>query len=342
VRSVSPDLAAALRADTPAAPQQLRARVASIAASAPPPRRFTTRRVLSIAVPAVAALSLAAAFAVGLSTAISPPEDQAAAPALQKPVARVPGARVPGAKDMSPSLEKSPSRTPQPSTLARDAAAPAPGPSSGRAEDYRAALTLLVDGTNDLSSTTQKALRTARRLGGYVVAVDYATPEPGEGSASVQLRIPVTRVQAAVVEFSSLGRILAQKTQIADLQQGLDDLTRRIRQLERKAAGLRGVERARALEGIAALRKQRTEINRRAAFARVDLTLTTREPQEPAPSPGRFERAVDDAVGILVAELAIAAYALIVAAPLLVLLVAAFFGNRAYRHYADQRLLERA
>ncbi|HET9323717.1 MAG TPA: DUF4349 domain-containing protein, partial [Gaiellaceae bacterium] len=222
----------------------------------------------------------------------------------------------------------------------RDAAAPAP--SRGRAQDYRAELTLLVDSTDDLSSTTQRALRTARRLGGYVVAVDYSTPQAGEGSAALRLRIPVTRVQAAVVEFSNLGRILAQQTQIADLQHGLDALTLRIRQLERKAAGLRGQERARVLEQIAALRKQRTEINRRAAFATVDLTLTTREPQEPAPAPGRFDRALDDAVGILVAELAIAAYALIVAAPLLVLLVAAFFGNRAYRHYADQRLLERA
>lgn len=332
---MSPDLAAALRAETPAAPQQLRSRVASIAASVPPPRRFTTRRMLSIAVPAVAALSLAAAFAVGLSTAISSPDDKVAAQAVRAPASeRVPTGTAPTYR------AEGQLGAVAPSTAAGDASAP--GPSRSRAQDYRAALTLLVDGTDDLSSTTQKALRTTRRLGGHVVAVDYSTPQAGEGSAVLRLRIPVTRVQAEVVELSSLGRILAQKTQIADLQQGLDDLTRRIRQLERKAAGLHGEERARILEQIAVLRRQRTEINRRAAFASVDLTLTTREPQEPASSPGRFERALDDAVGILVAELAIAAYALIVAAPLLVLLVAAFFGNRAYRHYADQRLLERA
>jgi hypothetical protein len=45
---------------------------------------------------------------------------------------------------------------------------------------------------------------------------------------------------------------------------------------------------------------------------------------------------------VLTAELAIGAYALIVASPLLILLAAAFVGSRAYRRYADQRLLERA
>ena len=218
----------------------------------------------------------------------------------------------------------------------------APAPSTGRAQDYRASLTLLVDGTDELSATTQKALRAARRLGGYVVSVNYATPEPGEGTAAVRLRIPVSRVQAAVVELSALGRILAQDTQISDLQQGLDELTRRIRDLERRAARAQGAERAQLLAQIAALRNQRVQINRQAAYATVNLDLTTHEPKEPAATPGRLERALDDAVGILLAELVIAAYALIVASPFILLGIAAFFGNRAYRRHADQRLLERA
>jgi len=158
----------------------------------------------------------------------------------------------------------------------------------------------------------------------------------------VRLRIPVSRVQAAIVEFSDLGRILAQDTRISDLQQPLDELTRHIRRLERRAALAKGAERKRLLAQIASLRRQRVEINRRAAFATVSLDLTTHEPKEPAATPGRLDRALGDAVGILAAELIIVAYALIVASPLLLLLVAAFFGNRAYRRHADQRLLERA
>jgi hypothetical protein len=59
-------------------------------------------------------------------------------------------------------------------------------------------------------------------------------------------------------------------------------------------------------------------------------------------TPGRLDRALDDAVGILLAELVIVAYALIVASPFILLGIAAFFGNRAYRRHADRRLLERA
>jgi hypothetical protein len=216
------------------------------------------------------------------------------------------------------------------------------GPSAGRAQDYRTTLTLLVDGTDELSATTQRALRSARRLGGYVLSVNYSTPDPGEGTAAVRLRIPVSRVQAAIVEFSGMGRILAQDTQISDLQQGLDELTRRIRDLERRAAQAQGVERAQLLAQIEALRNQRVQINRQAAYATVNLDLTTHEPQEPAAPPGRLDRALDDAVGILLAELVIAAYALIVASPFILLGLAAFLGNRAYRRHADQRLLERA
>ena len=69
---MSPDLVTALRAETPAAPHRLRERVAAVTVTTPPARRFTTRRILSFAVPVAAGLSLAAALAVGLNTAIEP------------------------------------------------------------------------------------------------------------------------------------------------------------------------------------------------------------------------------------------------------------------------------
>ena len=239
----------------------------------------------------------------------------------------------------SPAGEAPPSRA---TAVPRQSRLTAPIPAQRRAQDYRASLTLLVDGTDELSATTQRALRAARRLGGYVLSVNYSTPEPGDGTAAVRLRIPVSRVQAAIVELSSMGRILAQDTQVSDLQQGLDELTRRIRDLERRAARAQGAERAQLLAQIEALRNQRVQINRQAAYATVNLDLTTHEPKAPAVTPGRLDRALDDSVGILLAELAIAAYALIVASPFILLGFAAFFGNRAYRRHADQRLLERA
>ena len=334
---MSPDLATALRTETPGAPDRLRERVAQIAAVPPPsPRRtISLRRIVLVGGSAVAAASVVAALAVGIKTAaVSEPQSAARS-------------SVPTALP-APKVEYGPAHAVPPLPVPRRALPrpagrhPAPGPSQTRAQDVAATLTVLVDGTDDLSATTQRALRATRRLGGYVVNVQYGTPEPTEGTATLRVRIPVSRVQTAIVQFSDLGRILAQQVQISDLQQPLDDLTRQIRRLERLAVNAQGAELARIKQQIAALRRQRTEINRRAAFATVGLGLTTHEPEKAAVPPGRLERAIDDATGVLAAELAVGAYALIVAAPLLLLLAAAFAASRAYRRFADQRLLERA
>jgi Domain of unknown function (DUF4349) len=311
---LSPELTAALREETPIAPVELRERVTLIAAAATPPRRrpFPLRRALLLAAPAAAVGSLAVAVIVGVVSSSTPPAPTAQAPAeieLQ-PLTPEAGERAGTRRDLAPRL--------------------IPAPSTKRAQDYQATLRILVDDPSDLSTATQRALRATRRLGGYVVTVQYGTPEPSEGTASLRVRIPVSRVQAAIVQFSGLGQILAQQTQVTDLQQRLDELTRQIRRAKGNKAR------------IAALRRERTELNRRAAYATLAVDLTTHEPEKKAASPGRLERAVDDATGVLSAELAIGAYALIVASPFLLLLAAAFAGKRAYRRYADQRLLERA
>jgi Domain of unknown function (DUF4349) len=323
---LSPDLLTALREETPAAPSELRDRVALIAATPPPPRRtFTLRRTLLWSAPATAVAALTAAVVIGTVTSSvpPPPSDALSTRDLERKLAPPP--RAPDSQE-----SQQPARMLAPMKRSRAGVpAPVPAPATGRAQNVRTDLRILVDDANDLSTATQRALRTTRRLGGYLVTVNYGTPEPTEGTASLRVRIPVSRVQAAIVQFSGLGRILAQQTQIDDLQQRLDAITREIRRTKDKTR-------------IAALRRERTELNRRAAYATVDLALTTHEPEESPAAPSRFDRAVDDAVGVLTAELAIGAYLLIVASPFLLLLAAALAGSRAYRRYLDQRLLERA
>jgi hypothetical protein len=321
---LSPDLATALREETPAAPSQLRERLGYITATTPPPRRTPSlRRVLLWAAPVALTTSCLAALAVGLNSALdSKPASRDAASATS--TVEQEATQLAPATQFAPALD----RRFAPRTALKAPGTPAP--TRGRAQQVQATLRVLVDDPDDLSAATQRALRTTRRLGGYLVAVDYGTPEPSEGTASLRIRVPVTRVQAAIVNFSDLGRILAQQTRITDLQQQLDELTRQLR----RAKG----DKTRA----AILRRERIAINRRAAYATVDLALTTHEPEQKVVPPSRLDRAVDDATGVLTAELAIAAYILIVAAPFLVLLAAAFAGSRAYRRHADQRLLERA
>ena len=336
---MSPDLATALRAETPLAPAGLRERVALTAATPPPPRRtFHARRAaLLLAAPAAAAASLVVAVVVGLIGASTPSAPVAERSAPAAVVAEPPPHPTPSqlAPRTTPKARRAPAPAPSTNTrqeLSRpgEFRATAPAPSATRAQNVNATLRLLVDDTNDLSGTTQRALRTTRQLGGYVVAVDYGTPDASEGSATLRLRIPVSRLQAAIVRFSGFGQILAQQTQITDVQQRLDGLTRQIRRAKGNKAQ------------IAALRRERARISRRAAYATVALDLTTREPEKTAAPPSRLDRAVSDAAGVLTTELAIGAYALIVASPLLILLAAAFAGSRVYRRYADQRLLERA
>ncbi|HEY6584845.1 MAG TPA: DUF4349 domain-containing protein [Gaiellaceae bacterium] len=312
---MSPDLSNALRAETPTAPDALRHRIALIASEPPTPRRvLPLRRVLMVAAPAAAAASLVAAVAVGVKAGV---EHQPSREAVANELApKAPSGGLP--------IPRSAVRTVAPDAFAPAVAAPA----RKRAQDVRTSITLLVDDTDDLSATTQRALRITRSLGGYVQTVNFGS-ETAEGTAALQVRIPVSRVQAAVVRFSGLGRILAQQTQITDLQQRLDELTRQIRRA--------GDPRIRA-----ALRRERIELHRRAAYATLSLDLTTHEPQQQAAPPSRIDRAVNDATGVLTGELAVIAYALIVASPFLVLLAAAYAGRRAYRRYSDLRLLERA
>jgi Domain of unknown function (DUF4349) len=315
---LSPDLATALRTETPAAPEKLRNRVSVIAASPPPPRRRFTlplRNLVVVGAAAAAAASLLAAVAVGVKSGATTPQPQPSAVDF-------------GSRDTT--------RSPAPNAEAQTLEKVAPQrartgaavPAGKRAQDVNTSITLLVDDTNDLSGTTQRALRITRNLGGYVQRVDFGS-QAAEGTAALQVRIPVSRVQAAVVRFSDLGRILAQQTQITDLQQRLDELTRQIRRSDDPSRR-------------AALRRERIELNRRAAYATLSLDLTTHEPEQKAAPPSRIDRAVDDATGVLAAELAVIAYAVIVASPFLVLLAAGYAGRRAYRRYSDLRLLERA
>ena len=80
---------------------------------------------------------------------------------------------------------------------------------------------------DDLSGATQSAVRTTRRLGGFVAGADYAT-ESKEGNSRLALRVPVANLQKAIASFTQLGTILSQHISVADLQGGLDRLDARI------------------------------------------------------------------------------------------------------------------
>jgi hypothetical protein len=245
-----------------------------------------------------------------------------------------------------------------PDLAAPEASKSAPLPSASRAQDYSARIKLHVKNPDELSEAVQSAIRSTRQLGGYVTYVDYGTSGAKDGDAELSVRVPVGRVQTAIARFSALGTILQQQTEIRDLQGQIDrstrDIQRRRDRITKLEAELRDptlsdAERNRlearivqAKRGLTNALSERTGVIRQSRFAKLDLAFTTEKRQEPAPPPSELRKTLDDAAGILAAELGVLIYIVVAGAPFIALALLVVFGARALRRGANARVLERA
>jgi hypothetical protein len=202
-------------------------------------------------------------------------------------------------------------------------------------------------------------MRIARGYGGYVASVDLNTPG-NRGRAFLVLRVPVSKVQDAVLRLGRLGDVTAQRVRIQDLQRQFDAQQRELTRLRLYIAGLERALTNPALPADQRLRLQlqlqdakrsltrktrahgRTEREGRLATVSVGFFAPGAASTAKPDHPGRLERAVRDAGGFLVAELSWILYALIVAAPIAVLVALALVGARAARRGSERRLLEGA
>ena len=214
-------------------------------------------------------------------------------------------------------------------------AAKSPVTPGRRAQLYSTEITL---GVKDLSETTQAALRRTRALGGYVRRVNYGEGE-GEGTSRLVVRVPIARVQSAILQFSELGTILDQHVSVRDVQPRLDRRFQRITELNRLIPTLSGDEKAAAQAELDALRAAQAQDRRQASFATASLVLTTKKESVVPAAPGRIERALDRAGDVLAAEAVAVVYAAVVAAPFLVIGLALAVLARAARRRSDRRLL---
>jgi Domain of unknown function (DUF4349) len=297
-----------LRSARPEAPESLRQRVAAIAARSPAPsRKLNVGWVLG---PAAAALAAGAIVVGVLSGGDEEQPQQVAAPLVER-----------ANKDAATS------------GLAAQTGPPvAP---AKRAQRYSAQITLRV---KDLSDVTQDALRQTRALGGHVRTVDYGEGR-GEGTARLVVRVPIGRVQAAILRFSELGTILDQHVSVRDVQPRLDRRFDRIAELRRLIPTLSGDDLAVAQAELEALQTAQAKERRQASLATVSLDLTTAEQEVVPAPPGRIERAFERAADVLAAEAVAVVYATVVAAPFILLVVALLGAARASRRRSDRRLL---
>jgi Domain of unknown function (DUF4349) len=191
----------------------------------------------------------------------------------------------------------------------------------------------------DLSGATQSAVRTTRRLGGFVAAADYSSGS-STGYSQLALRVPVQNLQKAIARFTALGTIISQHISVADLQSGLDSLDARIARKQKRLETLRGTQLRREQRALERLRRARKALIREGTYARVSLELTTRKATAQSVEPGRFARFWDNSGDILGKEAIAVLYALVVAGPFLLLAALVLVTERTRRRRADHRLLE--
>jgi hypothetical protein len=227
------------------------------------------------------------------------------------------------------------------------------GPTDDRAQRVSATLTVEVPDSDAVSRAAQDALDLTRRLGGHVVSASVATGT--EGSAALTVRVPVGKVQEAIVGLSALGRIVSQQVTIEDLQETLDALERReasVRsQIARITARLasepldaetRAVLETRVKTLRAELRGLRRGIsgtNAEARMSTIQLTVVTPGAFGAVVPPDRLDRTVDEALNVLLWEGVIVLALLIVMAPFALAAFAAWLGRRLYRRREEERLL---
>jgi hypothetical protein len=219
-----------LQAARPAAPEALRGRIEALASNERARRpslleRLTLGRALLVLAPAVVVVSVGAAVVQGIVSASSPAEEPQplTQPNVSAQMREAPGA---GAADETDSNLRERTLAPVASLPTSAANRAFPPTSPGRAQDYYADLRLRVDDLDTLSDRMQEALRLTRRYGGYVVSTSYRNPQAGEGDATLELRVPIGRVQETLVAFSELGAILSQNVSIRDLQGQINRFTR--------------------------------------------------------------------------------------------------------------------
>lgn len=331
-----------IRAAKPAAPTNLRERVRALG-SAEPAREPVLARVLQrrflLAVPATLVVALLAAGVLA-----NLPRERASETALSGGAAGTTAVAEAGkAREVAPSLPAS-----APPQGATDSAI---APSPGRLQRVDAEMRLRVEGLEELSAATKRAMRIAQSLGGYVASVQYDAPAEGVGGANLVLRIPTPRIQTAIAQLSGLGTILGQRIGIEDLQASADDLTDQIVATQRLIAQLRRrleasppgsdervvlqarlAEAQRRLTDLrGALRSTRAE----GALATVQVSLTTEEITPAAKEQVPLDRLRD----ILAWEAVALLYVLAIAGPFVLLALIVWLTLRIRRRRHEARLL---
>jgi hypothetical protein len=238
-------------------------------------------------------------------------------------------------------------------------AAIVPAPSGTRLQDYQAAMQLRVSGTRRLSQVTQRTISLTRGFNGYVTFSNVELRGARSGTAQIDVRVPIARVQDAIARFSSLGTITGQHVAVTDLQAGYDAAEARIESLRHSLALIEIrlaapkltpeqhvallAQRARAQHALAGARETSQGLAQRGAYARIDLSFATGARVAPIvpKHAGRLEHAVRRAGGLLETIAIGALFVAILGVPVLLVVALVLLALRTQRRRGERALLER-
>jgi hypothetical protein len=337
-----------LRVGGTPAPASLRARVIALEDETPRRRAPLPRRRLALAL----ALVLVAVAVVGAGLALrgDGEPDAADSPEAAELTGRdggKPAAEAPSGGERT-AVGTQPQSGPEP--------AGGKGLDSGRATDVDLLVELRLRDADELAGAAGEAMAITRGLGGWVAGSDVDS-SGREGEAELQLRVPVGRVEDAVVRLSELGTVTSQRMETVDLQAGIDARDRRVDELDRaiRVAELRlasgtlepderlriqiRLEQQRAAR--ADLLRANTRDRREAATSELTLLLHTREaPAAGERDEGEAAGAARDALRLLGDIGVVAIFLAIVLSPVLLLALLVWLALRSRSRLIETRLLD--
>jgi hypothetical protein len=226
---------------------------------------------------------------------------------------------------------------------------------SGRAQDVDMWITLRVKDADQLSESSQEAMKITRELGGVVGSSNVAT-EGTRGKAELRLKIPTSRIDDALFRLSELGTVTGQRVATVDLQAPLDRAVARVDHLgsairiakARLASGLLSsqeelqmrIQLEHLRNKLRSATRTRAGLEREASMAELTLALETPTGAVPQTSEGGIAGAVDKAVDVLRGAGSVAVFLGLVLSPLLVLALLAWLALRARGRRIERELLD--
>jgi Domain of unknown function (DUF4349) len=215
-----------------------------------------------------------------------------------------------------------------------------------RKQELAASLTLSAP-RDRIEDVANEAIRVTDRHGGFVLSSSVSAGEGRPAGATLDLRIPSSRLQRALADLSELGHVLARTQDTRDITGEFTSPRRRLADaLAERRALLRQLARATTPNETTAIRARLRAVNRRIDRAQAELrrlrervafssVAVAIEPGGSADGGGwTLGDAVDDALGVLRALLGGALVALAVLVPAAIV---AAIGRLAYRPWLRRR-----